>query len=132
MTRKDNDGLYSYTGPKAAERALRPGGVLAIWSAAPDSAFSQRLRQTGFHVEEVVERARGGRGGARHIIWLATKAANSFRRTPEGSRNQDWSEITSPPASSSSSTAASPVAESLILFTSTEANNPVASKSLLY
>src|SRR3546814_7383283 len=73
LTRKANDGLYSFTGLKAAERALRPGGVLAIWSSAPDSAFSQRLRQTGFHVEEVVERARGGRGGARHIIWLATK-----------------------------------------------------------
>src|SRR3546814_15192011 len=89
LTRKANDGLYSFTGLKAAERALRPGGVLAIWSSAPDSAFSQRLRQTGFHVEEVVERARGGRGGARHIIWRAQQAANYFRQTTAGSHNPD-------------------------------------------
>jgi spermidine synthase len=73
LTRGANDGLYGRRGLAAARRALRPGGVLAVWSAAPDKAFAQRLRDADFAVEEVVVRAHKGRGGARHIIWLATR-----------------------------------------------------------
>ncbi|MBV8664508.1 MAG: spermidine synthase [Hyphomicrobiales bacterium] len=73
MTREANDGLYAARGLAAARAALRPGGVLAVWSVAPDRRFTQRLRQAGFATEEVVSRARGARGGARHIIWLATR-----------------------------------------------------------
>ncbi|MDB5450373.1 MAG: uncharacterized protein JWQ52_1501, partial [Phenylobacterium sp.] len=58
-------------GLSAARRALRPGGVLAVWSAGPDASFAQRLRKAGFSVEEVAVRATGGRRGARHVIWLA-------------------------------------------------------------
>ena len=35
MTRKANDGLYDLKGLRAAHAALRPGGVLAVWSSAP-------------------------------------------------------------------------------------------------
>ena len=73
LTRKGNDRLYSREGLNAAKAALRPGGVLAIWSAAPDAAFARRLRSTGFTVEEVAIRARSNGKGPRHIIWLATK-----------------------------------------------------------
>jgi spermidine synthase len=74
MTREANDGLYAARGLGAARAALRPGGILAVWSVAPDRRFTQRLRDAGFATEEVVSRARGARGGARHIIWLATRA----------------------------------------------------------
>ncbi|HYJ31003.1 MAG TPA: hypothetical protein VEW25_11770 [Allosphingosinicella sp.] len=67
-----NDRLYGARGLAAAKRALRPGGVLALWSSEPDPAFTRRLRQAGFDVEEVAARARGGRG-ARHWLWFATK-----------------------------------------------------------
>lgn len=67
-----NDRLYSRRGLAAAKRALRPGGVLGVWSSEPDSAFTRRLEQAGFGVEEVAARARGGRG-ARHWLWFATK-----------------------------------------------------------
>ncbi|WP_375464048.1 hypothetical protein [uncultured Methylobacterium sp.] len=75
LTRAANDRLYDATGLGAARSVLRPGGVLAVWSASPDRGFGRRLREAGFVVEEVATRANGTRGGARHVIWLATRAA---------------------------------------------------------
>ncbi|HEV3373145.1 MAG TPA: spermidine synthase [Xanthobacteraceae bacterium] len=74
LTRTTNDGLYDAAGSSAAHAALRPGGVLAVWSAGPDAEFTRRLRQTGFALEEARVRANGARGGARHVIWIATRA----------------------------------------------------------
>jgi spermidine synthase len=73
LTRKANDGLYSAAGLSAAHAALRPGGVLAVWSSGPNPAFAKRLRGAGFDVNEVNVRATGRGGGARHIIWIAIK-----------------------------------------------------------
>ncbi|MBC7769483.1 MAG: spermidine synthase [Phycisphaerales bacterium] len=70
LTRADNDQIYSGHGLAAAKAALKPGGTLAIWSAAPDERFARRLRHAGFNVEEVIVRARKGKG-ARHVIWFA-------------------------------------------------------------
>jgi spermidine synthase len=72
LSRKANDALYDHSGLAAARVALRPGGVLAVWSSAPDAGFARRLGQAGFSVEETRARARRGGGGARHVIWLAT------------------------------------------------------------
>jgi spermidine synthase len=72
LTRQANDALYDAAGLSAARRALRPGGILAVWSSAPDGHFTLRLQRGGFVVEEIRVRARGGRGGARHLIWVAT------------------------------------------------------------
>ncbi len=71
LTRDANDVLYNMAGLAAAKAALRPGGVLAVWSSGPDPSFTQRLRKAGFAVDEVRVRANGS-GGARHIIWIAT------------------------------------------------------------
>lgn len=73
LTRPDNDGLYSNEGLAAARRALRPDGVLAIWSAAPDVAFGRRLERAGFAVDTVRVRARESGKGASHVIWFAQK-----------------------------------------------------------
>jgi len=73
LTRIGNDWLYTKAGLNAAHAALKPSGLLAVWSASPDSAFSRLLRQTGFTVEEVTARARGTKGGSRHMIWLAER-----------------------------------------------------------
>ena len=70
-----NDRLYGGQGLRAAHAALAPGGVLAIWSAYPDRAFADRLQHAGFAVDERKVRATGGRKGAHHIVWLATKPA---------------------------------------------------------
>jgi len=82
LTRNGNDWLYAQGGLSAAFAALRPGGVLAVWSAGPDLAFSDRLRKTGFKVEETRVRAREARGGARHTIWIAERAAQSAEQEP--------------------------------------------------
>jgi spermidine synthase len=71
LTRKENDWLYSIDGLSEAYTALRPRGVLAIWSAGPDKDFLQRLRKVGFRVDEMRVRTRGSKG-ARHIIWFAS------------------------------------------------------------
>jgi spermidine synthase len=74
LIRKANDALYDLKGLKAIRRALRPGGVLAVWSSGPNTSFSKRLRDAGFGVDEVAVRATAKRSGARHVIWFATKA----------------------------------------------------------
>ncbi len=71
LTREANEGLYAPAGLSAARRALRPGGVLAVWSAAPDPAFTRRLLKAGFATEEVRVKARENGKGASHMIWLA-------------------------------------------------------------
>jgi spermidine synthase len=78
LIRKANDALYDPNGLQAIHRALRPGGVLAVWSSGPHPLFSKRLRDAGFDVNEIAIRATAKRRGARHVIWFATR--------PEGGR----------------------------------------------
>jgi spermidine synthase len=68
-----NDRLYADAGLKAALAALRPGGILSIWSSAPDDAFTRRLARAGFAVEQRSVRARASGRGAHHVIWLARR-----------------------------------------------------------
>jgi len=74
LTREVNEGLYSVRGLAAAKRALRPRGILAVWSAAPDTTFARRLRAAGFITEEVTVRARANGKGPRHTIWFARRS----------------------------------------------------------
>jgi spermidine synthase len=73
VTRPANDGLYSATGLSRARAALRPGGILSVWSSAPDAAFARRLGQAGFAVDEQRVRARENGKGPQHTIWFATR-----------------------------------------------------------
>ncbi|MEU6286016.1 spermidine synthase [Streptomyces sp. NPDC001705] len=43
-----NDGLYGPSGLAGCARLLRPGGVLAVWSAQPSPEFEETLRNAGF------------------------------------------------------------------------------------
>jgi spermidine synthase len=73
LNRDVNDGLYGMSGLAAAAAALKPGGVLAVWSATQDTGFVQRLRRSGYAVEEKTVRATRSKRGARHVIWLAQR-----------------------------------------------------------
>lgn len=53
---EDDEGLYSQAGLASCARALRPDGVLAVWSAQPSREFEGTLRNAGFravHTEEI-------------------------------------------------------------------------------
>jgi len=81
LTRSDNDWLYSQKGLAAAFAALEPTGVLGVWSAAPNDAFVRRVERAGFNVKPFRVRARGNKGGRRHIIWICTrKQKNPYLR----------------------------------------------------
>jgi spermidine synthase len=86
LTRGANDGLYDAAGLSAAHAALRPAGVLAVWSSGPDADFTRRLRTAGFGVEEVRARANAARG-PRHVIWIATRAEAAIRPARSASRS---------------------------------------------
>ena len=73
LTKNANDHLYSDFGLARARTALRPGGVLAIWSASKDAKFVQRFERAGFAVEEEMVRANKPKAGLRHVILLGTK-----------------------------------------------------------
>jgi hypothetical protein len=71
LTRNSNNWLYTLSGIVAAQEALRPGGILAYWSAGPDQDFYDGLRRCGLMVEEARVYAHGSKG-ARHFIWMAS------------------------------------------------------------
>ncbi len=73
LVRSENDGLYGVSGLAEAKAALKPGGVVAYWSAGPDRAFTKRLMASGMQIEEVRVRARSNGKGPRHTIWFARK-----------------------------------------------------------
>lgn len=68
-----NDRLYCDWGLRAANAALRPGGILAIWSAQPDSNFADRLTGVGFEIETVRVHGGGHESDPPHVIWLVPK-----------------------------------------------------------
>lgn len=72
LVRAENDALYSPHGLREARAALSTDGVLAIWSAGPDPAFTRRLEKVGFEVEEVKVAARSNGKGPKHVIWFAS------------------------------------------------------------
>ena len=74
LVRWENNRLYSRTGLAKARDALKPGGILAVWSAAPDPAFRKRLKDAGLDVEERKVRSRPNNKGAHHVIWFAQKS----------------------------------------------------------
>lgn len=68
-----NERLYSNWGLRALSAALRPGGMLAVWSSYPDEAFGDRLRGAGFGVEVLTVSSGGRVEDPPHLIWLAAR-----------------------------------------------------------
>ncbi len=70
MVRADNNRIYSRTGLGKARDALKPGGLIGVWSAAPDYGFRRRMKEARFDVEELSVRSRPNNKGAHHTIWF--------------------------------------------------------------
>ncbi len=77
LVRDANDRIYSARGLRMAKAALKPGGVLAVWSAGADAAFTRRLHEAGFAVDEVKVRARSNGKGPQHVIWFARRGGSA-------------------------------------------------------
>lgn len=73
FTRDDNDALYGLKGLNNAYDALKSGGVLTVWSAFTDVAFTQRMLKIGFKVKEKSVRARSAKRGTKHNIWIGIR-----------------------------------------------------------
>lgn len=73
FTHDDNDALYSLRGLKRAYEALKPGGVLTVWSATTDPAFTQRMIKAGFNVSEQRVGSHASKRGNRHHIWIGVR-----------------------------------------------------------
>ena len=70
FTQEANSGLYDNAGLAMIRRALRPRGVLAVWSAWDDRKFEHRLKHHGYALETHHVRARLKQGGPRHTIFV--------------------------------------------------------------
>jgi spermidine synthase len=64
-----NNRLYDRSGLLRIQHALKPGGLLAVWSAVESSAFEKRLAEAGFTARSETVRSRGHKG-ERHTIFL--------------------------------------------------------------
>jgi len=74
-----NQALYGDEGLRRVRDSLRPGGVVAVWSAAEAPAFSDRLQRhfSGVHAYRVpVSR------GQPDVVYLAKRADPDSSRTP--------------------------------------------------
>ncbi|HIJ54851.1 MAG TPA: spermidine synthase [Deltaproteobacteria bacterium] len=79
--------LYGDMALKLSSSALKEGGVFAVWSEDPDKAFEKRLKAARFSVN----RQRPGRGGRRHVVYIAknpsgSQAGGSGKTGPAGRR----------------------------------------------
>jgi spermidine synthase len=63
------DPFYGSHALKTTAAALSPGGIFAVWGEHPDALFEKRLAAAGF----IVDRKRPGRGGLRHVVYVAQK-----------------------------------------------------------
>jgi spermidine synthase len=69
LSTEGNRHLYTAKGLHLIRTALRPGGCMAIWSAAPDPAFERLLARAGFAVD--VQRCRPhANSGGWHTIFV--------------------------------------------------------------
>lgn len=73
IVREGNERLYTRTGIGRLRDALNVGGVLAVWSAAPDHKFTRRLKDAGLDVDVQRVRARPNNKGPQHTIWFARR-----------------------------------------------------------
>lgn len=79
--REQSDYLYGDAALALTGAALQPGGVFAVWSEDPDKGFERRLADAGF----TFDRQRPGRGGRRHVVYIA-RLSQEPRRVVESGR----------------------------------------------
>lgn len=90
LSSPSNQALYSERGVRACRDALRPGGVLVVWSSGPSPRFERRLASAGLDTEVVRSPARAG-SRARHVLFVgAHRPALSEVGLRERRRREAW------------------------------------------
>jgi len=74
LSNAKNQRIYSEQGVRSCHRALRPGGVLAVWSAGPNARFERRMANAGFGVEVMRVSVHAG-SRAKHVLFLGVRGA---------------------------------------------------------
>jgi len=70
FTTPSNSSLYGVRGLDRARLALRPGGVLGVWSVEDNPNFTGKLHRAGFTTDKHRVPPRPS-SGARHVVWIA-------------------------------------------------------------
>jgi spermidine synthase len=74
FTSRENKHLYSSEGLRRARNALRPNGVLAVWSMFESRSFTARLREADLETRLVRVYA-NGHSKRLHPLWLGRRPA---------------------------------------------------------
>lgn len=79
LAHAQNDVLYGRRGIAEMWAALRPGGVVGVWSLLDERPFTRRLEQQGFAAR--VHRVPGSRKGRGryHYVWIAHRPDRDAR-----------------------------------------------------
>lgn len=74
LTRGGNDWFYTEEGLESAYTALKPGGILAVWSSFQDPAFYMRLKKISYRgVRQVRVRIEPNDYGNEQYIWIGRR-----------------------------------------------------------
>jgi spermidine synthase len=74
LVRGGNDWLYSEEGLESAYTALKPGGILGVWSTFRDPAFYMRLKKICYRdVRQERVLIEPNAEGYEHVIWFARR-----------------------------------------------------------
>lgn len=84
LGRPANAEIYGVPGARALQAALRPGGVVAVWSAGPAPGYLETLGAAGLDASQETARARGDRGGRRDAILLGVRPGGHDRGRARG------------------------------------------------
>jgi spermidine synthase len=82
--RPANGALYGAPATRALRTALRPGGVVAVWSAGPAPRYLRVLAAAGLDASQETARARGDRGGRRDVILVGVRPGGHDRGQAAG------------------------------------------------
>jgi spermidine synthase len=72
LSQDTNRELYLERGVRDCHEALRPGGVLGVWSAGPSDTYERLLARAGFEASSL-RVATAPKSGGRHVIFVAVK-----------------------------------------------------------
>jgi spermidine synthase len=88
MVKDENNALYSESGMKQIELALKPDGRAAVWSACSDAVIEKRLAKAGFAVQAVPAKLYEHARRSTYMIYVADKpdAESGPKRLPAGAK----------------------------------------------